>query len=84
MLREPPIDPDRPPSGNLFGWKISLIGLVLIVALGALAAYRHYTLDVPVGFEDPLNMPESRGYYQEKAERDRAAQDTLLHDKDQQ
>ena len=84
MLRTPRIDPDNPPSGNLFGWKISLIGLVLIVALGALAAYRHYALDVPVGFEDPLNMPETRGYYQEKAEQERSARDTLIRQKERQ
>lgn len=84
MLRETRSDSTPPPSGNLFGWKISLIGLVLIVALGALAAYRHYTLDVPVGFEDPLQMPESRGYYQEKADRERASQDTLRRDKNRQ
>lgn len=84
MPREPRTDPDHPPSGNLFGWKISLIGLVLIVGLGALAAYRHYTLDVPVGFDDPLESPDSRGYYQEKAERERASRDTLRVQKDRQ
>lgn len=40
--------------GNIFGWKLSMIGLVVITLLCLLAAYRHYTMDVPVGFEDPL------------------------------
>jgi hypothetical protein len=66
-----------PDDGNLFGWRISAIGLIVITLLAALAAYRHYTLDVPVGFEDPLAQPDSRGYYQEKAEREAAAADTL-------
>ncbi|WP_116109026.1 hypothetical protein [Lewinella sp. IMCC34191] len=69
-------------SGNIFGWRISLIGLVIILFLAALAAYRHYTMDVPVGFDDPLEQPESRGYYQEKAERERAAADTLHQQRD--
>ncbi|PPK84236.1 hypothetical protein CLV84_4005 [Neolewinella xylanilytica] len=77
MFLRPDNDPDSPPSSNIFGWRISLIGLVLIVILASIAAYRHITLDVPVGFDDPLNQPESRGYYQEKADRDRAAADSL-------
>ena len=68
---------DRPQSGNLFGWRISLIGLTLILVLTALAAYRHYTMDVPVGFTDPLAVPDARGYYQEKADRERAHEDSL-------
>ena len=77
MLLPPDNNSDRPQSGNLFGWRISLIGLALILALTALAAYRHYTLRVPVGFDDPLALPGSRGYYQEKADRERAHEDSL-------
>jgi hypothetical protein len=70
--------PFPPPSeeGNIFGWRISLIGLVVITILVAVAAYRHYALDAPVGFDDPLETPGSRGYYQEKAAQEAAA-DTL-------
>ena len=48
--------PDEEPEyvGNIFGWRLSLLGLVLIVGLAALAAYRHHSLDVPSGFDDPL------------------------------
>lgn len=64
-------------SSNIFGWRISLIGLLLILGLAALAAYRHYTLDVPVGFDDPLEEPESKNYYREKADREAATADSL-------
>lgn len=40
--------------GNIFGWKLSLIGLALIVLLTLVVAYRHYTMDKPFGFEDPM------------------------------
>lgn len=66
-------DPDGQPASNIFGWRFSLIGLALIVALAALAAYRHYTLEVPVGFDDPLEQPESKNYYRDKADREAAA-----------
>lgn len=39
--------------GNIWGWRISLIGAAIIVLLSAFAAYRHYTLDVPFGLEVP-------------------------------
>lgn len=63
--------------GNIFGWRLSLIGLVLIVALGSLAAYRHYVLDVPVGFDDPTTVPESKHYHHERAAQEKAAADSL-------
>ncbi|MDX1666358.1 MAG: hypothetical protein R3350_03980 [Saprospiraceae bacterium] len=37
--------------GNIWGWRISLIGLALIVVLGGIMIYRHQTLDVPFGTE---------------------------------
>ena len=49
--------------GNIFGWKVSLIGLGVIVFFVALAAYRHYSLDVPVGFEDPLGTEAEKAKY---------------------
>lgn len=44
--------------GNIWGWRISLIGAAVIVLLSAFAAYRHYTLDVPFGMEDPEQVEE--------------------------
>ncbi|MBB4077751.1 hypothetical protein GGR28_000352 [Lewinella aquimaris] len=77
MINKPPPPTDQTPVGNIFGWRVSLIGLVLIVALAALAAYRHYSLSVPVGFDDPLEQEGSKEYHQEKAARERAAQDSI-------
>lgn len=77
MIRKPNYDPDNPPSSNIFGWKVSLIGLALILILSAVAAYRTYVLDVPVGFEDPLEQPESKNYYRDKADREAARLDSL-------
>jgi len=42
--------------GNIWGWRLSKIGLVVIVALTSLIIYRHLTLDVPVGFEEKENV----------------------------
>lgn len=49
--------------GNIFGWKVSFIGLGVIVFFVAWAAYRHYTLGVPVGFEDPLEKEAEKAKY---------------------
>jgi hypothetical protein len=38
--------------GNIWGWKLSLIGLIVLVFFLGLIAYRHYALDVPLGFEE--------------------------------
>lgn len=43
--------------GNIWGWKFSLFGAALILFLLAVIVYRHYALDVPIGFEDPLEQP---------------------------
>lgn len=58
--------------GNIFGWKLSMIGLVVIVLFSALIVYRHYALDVPFGIEDPLESEAEKGKFapQSKAERD--------------
>ena len=42
--------------GNIWGWKFSLFGAGLILFLLVVIAYRHYTLDVPLGIEDPLKQ----------------------------
>jgi len=58
--------------GNIFGWKLSMIGLIVIVLFSALIVYRHYALDVPFGIEDPLQSEEEKERYAPKgrAERD--------------
>jgi len=66
--------------GNIFGWKLSMYGLVLILGFCALAAYRHYTMDVPVGFDDPLEAQKERfapAGAADRAKEGAAAQDTL-------
>lgn len=40
--------------GNVFGWRISIIGAIVIGGMVLFAAGRHYYLGVPAGFEDPL------------------------------
>ncbi|MEQ8702954.1 MAG: hypothetical protein RIC19_03495 [Phaeodactylibacter sp.] len=44
--------------GNIWGWRISLIGAAVIVLLSAFAAYRHHSLGVPFGLEDPEQAKE--------------------------
>jgi len=39
--------------GNIWGWRISFIGLALIVVMGGLMVYRHYALGVPFGEPPP-------------------------------
>jgi predicted MFS family arabinose efflux permease len=46
--------------GNIWGWRISLIGAAIIVLLSAFAAYRHYSMGVPFGMEDPNKEQEQR------------------------
>lgn len=60
--------------GNIFGWKLSMIGLVVIGLLCVMAAYRHYTMDVPIGFDDPLENQKERFAPAGKAD---IARDTL-------
>ena len=54
--------------GNIWGWRISMIGAAVIVLLSAFAAYRHYTLGVPFGLEDPAQMetPADTTIYQDQ------------------
>lgn len=42
--------------GNIWGWRLSLISAAMILSLLAIAAYRHYALDVPLGFDDPMEQ----------------------------
>lgn len=39
-------------SGNIWGWKFSIYGLVLILILMGLMIYRHISLGVPFGSPD--------------------------------
>ncbi len=45
--------------GNIWGWKFSLFGAALILLLFAVIVYRHYSLNVPIGLEDPLEQKSS-------------------------
>ncbi|MTB51069.1 hypothetical protein [Lewinella sp. W8] len=47
--------------GNIFGWKLSFIGLGVILLLAGIAAYRTYMLDAEIGFEEPVNSLDMRG-----------------------
>ena len=39
-------------TGNIWGWKFSLIGLAVMGFLIALAAYRHIAMDVPFQYDE--------------------------------
>ena len=56
--------------GNIFGWRLSMIGLAVMIVMGALIAWRHHALDQPVGFEDPLEMEGEREKYAPAGSRD--------------
>lgn len=39
--------------GNIFGWRLSIIGAILLLLVGSLAVYRHHALGIPFGNPDP-------------------------------
>ena len=43
--KKDPFDDDY--IGNIWGWKFSVFGLILILILGGIMVYRHYALGVP-------------------------------------
>lgn len=45
--------------GNIWGWRFSLLGLLLLVLMAGLMAYRHYSLGIPFGGEPavPVEAP---------------------------
>lgn len=45
--------------GNIWGWRFSLIGLVLILLMGGLMMYRHYALGIPFGEQTPPEPTEA-------------------------
>lgn len=59
--------------GNIFGWRFSLIGLAVMLVLGSILAYRHITMDVPLGFEDPLEKEEEKARFAPPGRADREA-----------
>jgi len=77
-MADEPRDPfDGDYIGNIFGWKISFIGLAVIVFFAIVIAYRHYALDAPIGFQDPLEMESEKAKYAPPgaAERDTMTQE---------
>lgn len=48
---EQPEDPEYP--GNIWGWKFSIFGLVLILIFGGLMVYRHVSMGIPFGEFEP-------------------------------
>jgi hypothetical protein len=46
--------------GNIFGWRISLFGLIVLLFFLGWILYRHYALDVPPGFEWEDDNPPAR------------------------
>ncbi|NJC24749.1 hypothetical protein [Neolewinella antarctica] len=49
--------------GNIFGWKVSLIGLGVILFFVGVLVYRTYALDVPIGFDDPLQSESEKAKF---------------------
>ncbi len=45
--------------GNIWGWRFSILGLLLLLMMTGLMAYRHYSLGVPFGGEPtaPVEAP---------------------------
>lgn len=41
--------------GNIFGWKISTIGAIVMLVVGALIAYGHFTGKIDVTTGEPIN-----------------------------
>lgn len=41
-------NPETPPQGNIWGWKFSIFGLILILAMIALLAFRAWQLGKPI------------------------------------
>ena len=62
---------------NIWGWKFSRFGLLLIGSLSALAVYRHITLDVPFGYDPSVEEEVILHPFQQKA---KALTDTLKTD----
>jgi hypothetical protein len=66
-------------TGNIWGWKFSIFGLIFIGSLTALAVYRHITLDVPFGYDPKAEEEVILHPYQQNAKK-AIASDTLKLD----
>jgi len=44
--------------GNIWGWKISYLGLALILIMLAMMIYRHIAMDKPFGAPEPQQQEE--------------------------
>lgn len=58
-LEEKKTTPERlpPASGNIWGWKFSLVSLGIIIFMLGLAAYRHWQLGVPFDLRKVGEVP---------------------------
>jgi len=54
--RQDPMDGDY--IGNIWGWKISYLGLALILIMLAMMIYRHIAMDKPFGAPEPQQQEE--------------------------
>jgi hypothetical protein len=48
-----PLLPDKEQSGMMFSWNFVRMSAILIITLTLLAAYRHLSMGIPLGIEDP-------------------------------
>ena len=49
-LTEDPSDQEY--FGNIWGWKFSIAGLILIIIFAALLAYRTFVMDIPISEQE--------------------------------
>lgn len=48
-----PLFPEKEQTGMMFSWKFVRFSAVLIIVLTLMATYRHLSMGVPLGLEDP-------------------------------
>jgi hypothetical protein len=41
--------------GNIFGWKISIIGAIVLLLVGGIIAYGHFTGKIDITTGEPIN-----------------------------
>ena len=41
--------------GNIFGWKISIIGAIVLLVVGGIIAYGHFTGKIDITTGEPIN-----------------------------
>ena len=63
-MTTPPRDPhDGEYIGNIFGWRISIIGAIVILAFWGLIAFRYFVYDIPITFDDQLELEEEKAKF---------------------